>query len=242
MAHLVTEDDTPVDNRHSERQRRLLPDILFMSWPEGKPFEALTDVGLFTSLTNPPLVPDFMLSLGVQPRGLSSKKADKSYMTWIYGKPPDLVVEIVSNREGGELDRKLEKYAQAGVAYYVVYDPFGWLGERELRTFRLSGRGYTEIISAHWLPDLGLGLTLWDGEYDDVHDRWLRFVDADGRLLPTRQECVVLAGRAASQADQRAEDANLRAEQATERAEQATERAERLAARLRELGLDPDEI
>jgi Uma2 family endonuclease len=151
MAHLVTEDDTPVDNRHSERQRRLLPDILFASWSEGKPFEALTDVGLFTSLTNPPLVPDFMLSLGIEPRTVKNKKADKSYMTWIYGKSPDLVMEFVSHREGGELELKLDKYATAGVPYYVVFDRYGWLGDRQLRTFRLSGRRYTELISAHWL-------------------------------------------------------------------------------------------
>ena len=41
LSHIVTEDDCPVDNRFSERQQRLLPHLLFTSWPEGKPFEAL---------------------------------------------------------------------------------------------------------------------------------------------------------------------------------------------------------
>ena len=52
LSHLVTEDDTPVDNRFSERQQRLLPHLLFSSWPEGRPFEALSNVGLFSMPNN----------------------------------------------------------------------------------------------------------------------------------------------------------------------------------------------
>ena len=46
LSHLITEDDRPVDNRFSERQQKLLSAVLFESWDEGKPFEALVDVGL----------------------------------------------------------------------------------------------------------------------------------------------------------------------------------------------------
>jgi Uma2 family endonuclease len=42
-----------------------------------------------------------------------------SYFLWLYGKPPDIVVEIVSNRESGELDHKLGSYARMGVPYYI---------------------------------------------------------------------------------------------------------------------------
>lgn len=228
MAHLITEDDTPVDNRFSERQQHLLPDILFASWPEGKPFEALSNVGLFTSITEQAVVPDFMLSLGVHPRPVSEKKADRSYMTWVYGKPPDLVVEVVSNRKGGELKHKKELYAKAGVTYYVVFDPFLKLGKikRELRTFVLSEGRYIESVSPGWLPEIGLGLTLWDGTVGDVSDRWLRFVDSKGRMLLTSQERIVQETERAQEAQAKAEEAEAKAEEARAKAEEARAKAE----------------
>ncbi len=248
MAHLVTEDDTPVDNRFSERQQHLLPAILHTSWPQGKPFEALSNVGLFYSLHDePPVVPDFMLSLGVEPRPVSAKKADRSYMVWVYGKPPDLVIEIVSNREGGELDRKLEIYAKVRVTYYVVYDPFLMLGDRELRAYRLVEGRYVEMLSAAWLPEIGLGVAVWEGPMWEVHDRWLRFIDADGKLLPMPDESVEQAKAEAERAKAEAEQAKADAEQAKADAEQvrieadkARAEAERLRQKLARLGMDPE--
>jgi hypothetical protein len=61
LSHLITEDDKPLDNRYSERQFTLLSLPLFDSWDEGKPFEALTNVGLFYKPSNDAvLVPDFL--------------------------------------------------------------------------------------------------------------------------------------------------------------------------------------
>ena len=195
LSHLVTEDDAPVDNRYSERQMTLLSLPLFDSWEQGKPFEALTDVGLFSKPDNESLVvPDFLLSLGVEPREVTGEKENRSYFIWLYGKPPDLVVEIVSNKVGGELDRKSETYQRIGVAYYAVYDPFQHLGKRELRLFQLSGGRYVEMADPlAQMKELGLGLTFWEGEFLDVEARWLRFVDERGELILTGQE---KAGRA----------------------------------------------
>lgn len=239
MAHLITEDDTPVDNRFSERQQHMLPDILYASWPEGKPFEALSNVGLFTSITEQAIVPDFMLSVGVEPRPVTDKKADKSYMVWIYGKPPDLVIEVVSNNKGGELTRKMTAYARAGVTYYVVYDPFRKLGrrhhKRELRTFVLTGGEYVEATSAFWLPGIGLGLTIWEGTYGDTKDRWLRFVDAEGRLLSTGLERAEQATANAEKATANAEKAMADAREANARVEQADREIARLKTELEAL-------
>jgi Uma2 family endonuclease len=237
MAHLITEDDTPVDNRFSERQQRLLPSILFASWPEGKPFEALSNVGLFTSINEQAVVPDFMLSLAVEPRPVTSKKADRSYMTWIYGKAPELVVEVVSNTHGGELTRRKAAYARAGVTYYVVFDPFLKLGrrnrKRELRTFVLTDGQYVEATSAHWLPGIDLGLTVWEGAVNDVHGRWLRFIHADGHLLPTSQERAERERKQAELAWEQACQAEARADEAEARISQERDRAEREIARLK---------
>lgn len=214
LSHLITEDDRPVDNRYSERQFTLLSLPLFDSWEEGKPFEALTDVGLFYTPSNDSLVvPDFLLSLGVEPRGVSGAKEDRSYFVWLYGKPPNLVVEIVSNKEGGELDRKMEIYERVGVAYYAVHDPFRHLGKRELRLFRLEGGKYVELADPTQMPELGLGFTLWEGTFLDVEARWLRFVDGEGRLLLTGAEKVELERERAECEAQRAEREAKRADE-----------------------------
>jgi Uma2 family endonuclease len=230
LNHLITEDDAPVDNRYSERQMRLLPGPLFDSWEQGKPFEALTDVGLFSKPDNESVVvPDFLLSLGVEPRGVSGEKEDRSYFIWLYGKPPNLVIEIVSNKEGGELARKLEIYQKIGVAYYAVHDPFHHLGKRTLRLFRLDGGKYVECASSQWMPEIGLGLTLWKGEFQDVEAEWLRFIDQDGALIPTAHE-------ERREATARAEKETARAEKEAARADEAESEIERLKRKLRDLG------
>ena len=244
LSHLITEDDTPVDNRYSERQMPLLTSSLFESWEEGKPFEALTNVGLFSKPDNESVVvPDFLLSLGVEPQKVSEDKESRSYYIWLYGQPPNLVIEIVSNKEGGELDRKFERYQKIGVAYYAVHDPFHKLGRRTLRLFRLEAGKYIECASANWMPEIGLGLTLWRGIFQDVEAEWLRFVDEEGRVIPTGGEKAASERGKAEQERKKAERERKKAEQERkkaererEKAEQERDRAERLAARLRELG------
>ena len=221
LSHLITEDDKPVDNRYSERQFTLLSLPLFDSWEQGKPFEALTDVGLFYTPSNDSvIVPDFLLSLGVEPRQVSEAKEDRSYFVWLYGKPPNLVVEIVSNREGGELDRKMETYERIGVPYYAVHDPFRHLGKRELRLFKLEGGKYVEMADPTKMPELGLGFTLWEGSFLDVEARWLRFVDGNGDLLLTGSEKSRLESSRAAQEAQRANQEAQRADQEAQRADQ----------------------
>ena len=50
-------------------------------------------------------MPDLLLSLGVESGEVSEVKETHSYFVWLFGKPPDEVVEIVSNQKGGELLR-----------------------------------------------------------------------------------------------------------------------------------------
>ncbi|MBX2999177.1 MAG: Uma2 family endonuclease, partial [Caldilineaceae bacterium] len=121
VSQLITEDDSPVDNILSERQMHLLPDALYASWKgpgDGRNFVALADVGIFVTTSHPPLVPDVLVALDVQLPENFMKKDQRSYFFWLYGKPPDVVIEVVSNREGGELGHKLQGYARLGVPYY----------------------------------------------------------------------------------------------------------------------------
>lgn len=228
LSHLITEDEKPVDNRYSERQYTLLSLPLFDSWDEGKPFEALTDVGLFYTPSNDNvIVPDFLLSLGVEPREVSEAKEDRSYFVWLYGKPPNLVVEIVSNKSGGELDSKMATYEKIGVAYYAVHDPFQKLGKRELRLFKLEGGKYVELADPTRMPELALGFTLWEGRFLDVEARWLRFVDKEGELILTgferNAEAEARAEAEAERADAEAQRADAEAQRADAEAQRADE-------------------
>ena len=132
---LVTEDDTPVDNMPSEKQQRLLTEPLYSSWSgpgDGRIFLAAANVGVFPEPRNPAIVPDVFLSLDVQPHRNWWDKAHRSYFVWEFGKPPDLVVEIVSNQKGNEVGRKRRRYAAMGVEYYVINDPLHQVSEANL--------------------------------------------------------------------------------------------------------------
>jgi Uma2 family endonuclease len=234
-AKLITEDDEPADSPFSEKQQRFLTETLYSSWtPPPHParpdkprtFWAAANVGIFPLLRQQtPRVPDVFVSLYVSPP--ERWHENKTYFLWDYGKAPDVVIEIVSNREGGELGAKLYDYAELGVIYYVVHDPTRQLGDEVLQTFVLQGGEYRPLERA-FLPRLGLGLTLWHGVFEQKEDTYLRWCDEAGELLLTGDE------RAAREAEAR--------RQAEERAAQAEERAARFAAKLRELGLDPEQL
>lgn len=259
---LITEDDTPVDNIPSEKQQRLLTEPLYSSWQHSRPggvFLAAANVGIFAAVRNPAIVPDMFLSLDVNVSEDWWRKEHRSYFLWEFGKPPEVVLEIVSNTEGRENTTKRQRYAQMRVEYYVIYDPLKQIMDTVLTVYRLDGRDYRQQTSAI-LSDVGLGLTLWEGVYEGKHDTWLRWTDADGHLILTGKERAEQADQRAEQADQRAEQADQRAEQERQRAEQerqraeqerqraeetllqlrqAQERAAQLTAMLRQLGQEP---
>jgi Uma2 family endonuclease len=242
VEHLVTEDDTPVDGIFSEKQMRLLTEPLYSSpgWAgEGRRFVALANVGLFYAIRQPPYVPDMMLSLDVEMPADVHPKPHRSYFMWEYGKPPDVVIEIVSNKEGGEDTEKLGGYARIGVRYYVIYDPEQLLDKRTLRGFELQGMDYRTLAEPFWLPGVELGLRLWQGRFEDYENTWLRWVDAAGELVLTGAERAEQADELAELQRKRAEQHRQRAEQEARRAEQEAQRAERLAEQLRSLGVEP---
>ena len=126
---------------------------------------------------------------------------------------PEVVIEVVSNYEGGEDTEKLALYAQIGVRYYAIYDWDRLLSDETLRAFRLEGEAYEPMREPVWFPEVGLGLRVVDGRYEDMEAAWLRWVDSRGELVPTGREL----------------------------AEAARQRADRLAEQLRQLGIKPQD-
>jgi Uma2 family endonuclease len=282
VSHLVIEDDKPVDNLHSAQQQRLLVVVLYDSDTLPHPFLAETNVGLFYDINEDPIVPDMLLSLGVQRAEDYSQKKNRSYFVWEMGKLPEVCVEIVSNREGDEVNlsrksirqgkttSKKDRYAQIGIKYYIVCDPLeriqSEMGYAKAKVWTLSPEGdYPEELaqSIHnigdviWLEEIGLGMTLWFGEYEQQLGRaWFRWCDAEGNIYLTGAERARLTARQleeekfraeeerfrAEEERFRAEEERLRAESAENRAESAEIKAQILADRLRELGIDPDHL
>lgn len=225
---VVIEDDTPVDSIFAAKQQRMLVECLYASWPalgQNRPFLADANVGLFYRVGHPPLVPDAFVSLNVQvPEDWQRQKAARSYFVWFYGKPPDVVIEIVSNTTGGEADEKLPIYATIGIAHYVIYDPDKHLSNETLRVFGLRDGQYVPI-SPQWLSAVSLGVMLWKGTYEGFDSTWLRWCDEAGRPLQTGAE--------------RADAERQRADAQQQRADAQQQRAERLAEQLKSLGADP---
>lgn len=214
VSNLVTEDDTPVDNQFSEKQMRLLTESLHASWRPGFPFVAMANVGVYVALNRPATVPHVLVTTHVEPLQDLMNKEHRAYFSWMFdGKVPDVVIEIVSNTKGGELDSKVRNYAHMKVEWYAVFDPAHYLTPESLKIFHLeSGKYLPHPTQA--LGEVGLSLTLWEGEFEGVTCTWLRWCDHNGALIPTGQE----------------------------RADSASERAAALAAKLRELGVDPDTV
>ena len=242
IRHLVTEDDTPVDNLIQEKLQRLLVQCLYAAFRTEQLFVAMADVGLFYGINLPPLVPDVMLSLGIQIAEDWQQKRHRSYLMWEFGKPPEVVIEVVSNRKGQELGKKLVTYGQIGVAYYVVFDPLERLSEQPLQVYGLKEGRYQPLDTA-WLPEIGLGLTVWSGTFEGKqYDRWLRWCDQAGNLLLTGSEQAEQEKQRAEQEKQRAEQEKQRAEQEKQRAEGAESQLAELLAKLQANGIDVDTL
>ena len=223
--HLVTEDDTPVDNLLTALGEKLLTSALADSWKppldeetgEPRVFTALANVGVFTTLHEPAIVPDVAIVLDVLVHPDVKDRSKRSYFAWEQGKVPEIVIEVVSDKTGEELGKKRRQYRRMGIPYYIVWDPLDYLGKGELNIFAGAGGLYVSQKDP-WFESLQLGLCLWEGTFEGCDGRWLRWCDRDGVVIPVGIEVA-------------------RIERA--RADGAEERAQRLLARLREAGLEP---
>jgi Uma2 family endonuclease len=186
--------------------------------------------------------PDWFAVVGVS-RLYEQRELRLSYVTWQEGVNPFVIVELLSpgteKEDLGQTLRTVDQpptkwqvYEQAlRVPYYIIFDRY----TDTLRAFILQADRYTELNLEEtriWMPTLELGLGLWQGTYQNTERLWLRWYDANNNWVLTPEE----------QEAQRAEQETQRAEQAEQQLIQERQRAERLAARLRELGINPDEV
>jgi Uma2 family endonuclease len=202
---LVTEDHKPVERIFTEKLYRLLTHSLYASWPgpvSGRTFLVLANVGWFYQYKKSPVVPDCLLALDVPlPENLHTKEGH-SYYQWEMGKSPKVIIEIVSDRMGGEDVYKKNLYADLGVAYYAIFDPDHYLSEDTLQLWELRASHFERVEAGYW-PDVGLGLTLWRGTFEGYTDTWLRWCDETGKVIPTGEEAAAQARDELAQARER---------------------------------------
>jgi Uma2 family endonuclease len=171
--------------------------------------------------------PDWFAVIGVS-RLYEQRNLRLSYVVWQEGINPFIVVELLSPgteqedlgqsklRDVEQPPRKWEVYEQIlRIPYYAIFDRY----QHEFRMFKLDGGSYSEIELAEprfWIPEIQLGLGVWQGSYQDIEQPWLRWYDRNGNWVSTAVE-----------------QERRRAEQERQRAEQERQRAERLIAQLR---------
>ncbi len=146
----------------------------------------------------------------------TERKPRKSWVLWQEdGKYPNVIIELLSDSTA-LTDKGLKKQIYQDTfrtPEYFWFDP----QNLEFAGFVLVAGKYQaiEANAQGWLWSQQLEL------YLGVEQEKLRFFTADGQLVPTPEEL---------------------AEQEQQRAEREKQRSDRLAAKLRELGIDPDNI
>jgi Putative restriction endonuclease len=181
----------------------------------------------------------------------------KTYTPHLEGDVPSIVIEFLSQTDGGEYSRRpltpvgkwffYEKVL--AIPTYIIFAPELGL----LEVYRLQSGQYLleqpDENGHHWFEELQLFLGAWRGDKEGRWGYWLRWWNGDRTLLPWGVELVAAEREKteqererAEQERERAEQERERAEQERERAEQERERADRLAELLRAQGIDPDSL
>lgn len=160
------------------------------------------------------IAPDVFVIFGVE------NKKRVSYKVWEENhKIPDFILEITSKRTVSE-DQGIKKglYAYLGVKEYFQYDPTSDYLQPPLQGLHLVEGNYFPIATGETKTSLAIFSETLGLELRTYADGAMRFYDpATSEILRTPQEL---------------EEARLAEQQ----------KAEKMAARLRELGIDPDEI
>ena len=119
--------------------------------------------------------------------------------------PADLLpYTLEEDGSGISPPHKWEAYEQIlQVPYYLVFSRY----TDRLRCFRLMDGRYDEQAlevenPRAWLPDLNIGLGVWQGEFAGISRAWLRWYDAAGNWLLTDTEQAEQQAAAARQKQQ----------------------------------------
>ena len=201
---LPYDDGMPMETQRHALQLQLLIDSLRLYWEDRQDVYVGGNMFIYFSLAQVRNQdfrgPDFFAVLDV------SKRERKSWVVWEEGKGPDVVIELLSESTAAQdKGEKKEIYQNLiRVPEYFWFDPFSgeWAGfslqQREYEAIAEDSQG--RLISRV----LQLALVRWEGVYQGIEARWLRWVTWTGALLPTPQETAAEAQHQAAEAQRQA--------------------------------------
>ncbi|MBW4650856.1 MAG: Uma2 family endonuclease [Kastovskya adunca ATA6-11-RM4] len=232
-------DDFPLPNEPVDNiDQPLLAAALSESLEQGGQLQEnvliATNYGVCATLEGKIVVkaPDWMYVPHIR---VSREEIRRSYTPQLQGEIPAIVMEFLSETEGGEYSIKptyppgkwffYEQVLQ--VSQYAIFEPRAGV----LEVYQLNNTGRYDLQQSndsnhYWVEALKLFLGVWQGSKGNRTGYWLRWWDENGQLLPWGVESV--------------EQERQRVEQERQRAEQERQRAEALAAQLRAAGIEPE--
>lgn len=257
---LPESDGTFVKNFQEHPQSIILTDsltpILEQLHPNGQ-YAIGQDCGIYWQQTEPPEqgaeAPDWFYVPNVPP--MLDGQIRRSYVIWRELVAPTVALEFASGTGAEERDRtprSLDPEDSSKPGKFWVYEQIiriPYYGIYEIRTGNLEVytlvSGFYERLApndrGHYpIVPLGVELGLWQGNYQNQNQLWLRWWDRDGNLLLTGWEQTQLERLRVEQERDRANIERDRAARAESELEQERQKAAQLAERLRAAGLDPN--
>jgi Putative restriction endonuclease/Helicobacter pylori protein of unknown function (DUF874) len=203
--------------------------------------------------------PDWVYVPKVKPLAISSDR--RSYTPNLEGENPAVVMEFLSETDGGEYSNKhtypygkwffYERLLK--VPTYIIFEPV----DGSLEVYHLRDEKYQlatgNDIGLYWIESMGLYLGVWFGTKEERTGYWLRWWDKNTIMLPTAVEKIaqerlkteekIAQERLKTEQERlKAEQERLKTEQERLKAEQERLKTEKLAAYLRSQGINPDDI
>ncbi|NCQ97561.1 MAG: hypothetical protein GPJ13_20940 [Microcystis aeruginosa W11-06] len=171
--------------------------------------------------------PDWVYIPSVKP--IPSGEIRRSYTPHLEGEIPTIVLEFISETEGGEYS--VNPHYPYGKWYFYeqilqvpVYGIFH-TKTGELEIYRLNQGRYEQQKpdenNRYWIAEINLFLGVWQGKKAEVTAYWLRWWDSSGNLLLWGSERVA---------------------QTEYQLEQERMLRQKLAEKLRELGVEPETL
>jgi Uma2 family endonuclease len=246
---LPDSDGTFVTNFQEHPQSILLTDSLETTLaalhPDGQ-YAIGQDCGIYWRETEPPErgaeAPDWFYVPNVPP--LLEGEIRRSFVLWREYTAPLIAIEFASGNGDEERDRTpLSRRPEGGnqkpgkfwvyeqiirIPYYAIYviqtgelEVYNWVNTRYQRLA-------ADALGHYAIELMGVSLGVWEGNYQNQHQRWLRWWDGEGNLLLSGSERAVLAQQ--------------RAEQERQRAERAERSQQNAVPQLLAMGLTPEQV
>lgn len=172
----------------------------------------------------------------------------RSYTPHTQGDVPAIVMEFLSETEGGEYSiRPIYPYGKLWfyekiikVPTYIIVEPDS--GRLEVR--QLQEEGYQiqspDAQGRYFISSIGLYLGVWYGKRLNLTTHWLRWWDEQGNLLLWGSEHIAQNQQRIQQAEAKADEERQRAEQERQRSEQAQQEIVRLQQLLKNAGISQE--